>query len=67
MSFSTDADPGDAPQLMNALVNGYGEVAVGGGDPSCLSCDNIGNYYIDYIWKDNNQRVPVSYLRIFVI
>ena len=60
MKLSTDADPGDAPQLMNALVNGYGEVADGGDKVFTLSSDNIGNYYIDYIWKDNNQRVPVT-------
>ena len=60
MKLSTDANPGDAPQLMNALVNGYGEVADGGDKVFTLYSDNIGNYYIDYIWKDNNQRVPVT-------
>ena len=60
MKLSTDANPGDAPQLMNALVNGYGEVADGGDKVFTLYSDNIGNYYIDYVRKDNNQRVFVT-------
>lgn len=60
MKLSTDANPGDAPQLMNALVKGVGEVADGGDKVFTLSSDSIGNYYIDYVRKDNNQRVPVT-------
>jgi hypothetical protein len=60
MKLSTDANPGDAPQIMNALVNGFGEVADGGDVVFALYSDSIGNYYIDYVRKDNNQRVPVT-------
>ena len=60
MKLSTDANPGDAPQLMNALVKGYGEVADGGDKIFALYSDSLGNYYIDYVRKDNNQRVFVA-------
>jgi hypothetical protein len=59
MKLSTDANIGDDPQPMNYLVNGYGEVADGGDKVFVLYSDSP-NYYIDYVRKDNNQRVSVT-------
>lgn len=61
MKLSTDANPGDAPQLMNALVQSPGEV-VDGGDRVYLINNNTGgsNTKISYVLKSNHQRVPLS-------
>ncbi len=52
--LSTDANPGDAPALMNALVKGPGEIADGGDRIYVL--DSTANQ-LSYVLKSNNQRV----------
>lgn len=61
MKLSTDANPGDEPQLMNALVQYPGEVA-DGGDRIYAIHNNTGgsNTQISYVRKDNNQKVYVN-------
>ncbi len=61
MKLSTDANPGDEPQLMNALVQPPGEVA-DGGDVIYVIYDNYGGSQtkIAYVRKDNNARVPLT-------
>ena len=57
--LSTDANPGDAPLLVNALVSGAGEVAVAS-DRIYVLYPSGPNKEIDYVWKNNNQRVFVT-------
>src|SRR6266487_3715491 len=57
--LSTNANPGDAPQLVNALVSGYGEVA-DGGDRTYYLVNSGNNSFIGYVLKSNNQRVPLT-------
>jgi hypothetical protein len=57
--LSTDANPGDAPQLVNALVSGYGELADGGDRTYYLNYSG-NNSYIGYVLKSNNQRVSLT-------
>ncbi|MFN8446591.1 MAG: hypothetical protein U0175_37715 [Caldilineaceae bacterium] len=45
MMLSTDANVGDAPQLMNALVNGYGELS--------NASDRV--YYLTRVYNNNSQ------------
>ncbi len=59
VKLSTDANPGDAPQLVNALVSGVGEVAVAS-DRIYVLYANGPNTEIDYVWKSNSQRVFVA-------
>ncbi len=58
MKLSTDANPGDAPQLVNALVTPPGEVA-DGGDKIFVIHHNTGgsNTQVSYVLKSNNQNV----------
>ncbi len=58
VKLSTDANPGDVPVLMNALVDAPGEV-VDGGDKIFVISTNIGgsNTQVYYVRKDNNARV----------
>jgi hypothetical protein len=58
MRLSTDANPGDAPQLVNALVTPPGEVA-DGGDKIFVIHHNTGgsNTQVSYVLKSNNQNV----------
>ena len=62
MKLSTDANPGDAPQIVNALVNAPGEL-VDGGDRIYAINNNTGgsNTEVSYVWKSNNQYVHLSY------
>src|SRR5262249_33965009 len=59
MRLSTSANPGDAPQIVNALVNGYGELA-NASDRTYYLYYNGNNSYIGYVLKSNNQRVPLA-------
>ncbi|MEZ4861745.1 MAG: hypothetical protein R3C14_10570 [Caldilineaceae bacterium] len=58
--LSTNANPGDAPQLMNALVSGYGEVADGGDRVFTIHNTGGNNYAVSYVLKSNNQKVPLA-------
>lgn len=60
MKLSVEANPGDAPQLMNALVKGFGEVA--NASDRVYTVHFIGNnsYEVNYVLKSNNQRVPLA-------
>jgi hypothetical protein len=59
--LSTDANPGDPSQLVNALVQGPGEV-VNSSDRVYMIHNNTGgsNTKIAYVLKSNNQRVSLS-------
>jgi hypothetical protein len=59
--LSTNANPGDPPQMVNALVAGYGELA-DGGDRTYYIVRSGNNSYIGYVLKSNNQRVQLTAL-----
>jgi hypothetical protein len=61
MKLSTDANPGDAPQLVNALVTPPGEVA-DGGDKIFVIHHNTGgsSTKVSYVLKSNNQNVYLA-------
>jgi Viral BACON domain len=59
MRLSTNANPGDAPQIVNALVSGYGELANASDRTYYLNYSG-NNSYIGYVLKSNNQRVPLT-------
>lgn len=61
MRLSTDANPGDAPELVNALVNSPGELAMAS-DRVYAIFNNTGgsNTKIGYVLKSNNQRVVLT-------
>ncbi len=52
--LSTNANPGDAAAMMNALVKGWGEVA-DGGDRVYVFDSTVNE--VSYVWKSNNQKV----------
>ena len=52
--LSTNANPGDAPEMMNALLKGWGEVADGG--DRIYAYDSAANE-ISYVLKSNHQKV----------
>jgi hypothetical protein len=60
MKLSTDANPGDAPQLVNALVAAPGEVA-DGNDKIFVIHNNTGgsNTQVGYVLKSNNELVDL--------
>src|SRR5262249_39560817 len=60
VKLSTNANPGDAPQLVNALVSGYGEVADGGDRIFTIHNTGGNNYGVSYVVKSNNQKVPLA-------
>lgn len=61
MRLSTNANPGDQPELVNALVKAPGEVADGGDRIYVISTNTGGsNTEIAYVRKDNKQKVPLS-------
>ncbi len=57
--LSTSANPGDAYQLVNALVHAYGQV-VDGGDRTYYLSPSSPNTEIGYVLKSNNQRVNLT-------
>jgi hypothetical protein len=59
MRLSTNANPGDTPQIVNALVSGYGELA-DGGDRTYYLRYSGNNTYIGYVLKSNNQYVSLT-------
>jgi hypothetical protein len=61
MKLSTDANPGDAPQLVNALVSAPGEVA-DGNDKIFVIHHNTGgsSTQVGYVLKSNNQLVYLA-------
>lgn len=61
MRLPRDANETDAPQIVNALIAGPGELADGGDRIYTLSRAG-GNTAIAYVRKDNNARVPVTTL-----
>ncbi|HRW08008.1 MAG TPA: hypothetical protein P5121_23060, partial [Caldilineaceae bacterium] len=60
MMLSTNANPGDAPQLMNALVAGFGEAADGGDKIFTINYAGNNTYNVNYVLKSNKQRVPLA-------
>ena len=55
MRLSTNANPGDAPQLMNALLKGPGEVVDGGDRIYTINQDSTyGGTFISYVYKTPN-------------
>ena len=59
MRLSTNANPGDAPQLVNALVTAPGSVAVASDRIYVISKNNGKNTQIAYVLKSNNAYVPL--------
>ena len=59
--LSTNANPSDTPELVNALVGPYGEIA-DGGDKTLYYSRNYSNNTseIGYVLKSNNQRVALT-------
>lgn len=60
MKLSVEANPGDAPQLMNALIKGFGAVANASDRVYTVHFIGNGSYEVNYVLKSNNQRVPVA-------
>lgn len=60
MKLSVEANPGDAPQLVNALVKGFGEVANASDRIYTVHYLGNNNYEVNYVLKSNNQRVHLS-------
>ena len=59
--LSTSANPGDTPELVNALVSQYGEIADGGDKTFYYGRDyNANTSEIGYVLKSNNQRVALT-------
>ncbi len=53
--LSVDANPGDAPQLMNALLKGPGELADGGDRIYTIDQDSVYNFTeVSYVYKTPN-------------
>ena len=61
MRLSTDANIGDEPELVNALVDAPGELAMGS-DRVYVIHNNTGgsNTEISYVWKENKQKVYLA-------
>jgi hypothetical protein len=57
--LSTNANPGDPYQLVNALIKPYGQV-VDGGDKTFYLSPSGPNTEIGYVLKSNNQRVNLT-------
>ena len=57
MKLSTLANPGDVPQIMNALVDAPGEVVDGGDRVFYIAQNTTGNTQVGYVLKSNNARV----------
>jgi hypothetical protein len=60
MKLSTDANPGDAPQLVNALVTPPGEVADGGDKIFVIHHNSGSSTRVGYVLKSNNQYVYLA-------
>lgn len=60
MKLSVEANPGDAPQLVNALVKGFGEVANASDRIYTVHFIGGNNYEVNYVLKSNNQRVHLA-------
>ena len=58
--LSTNANPGDAPQLVNALVTAPGSVAVVSDRIYYISNNNGSNTRVGYVWKDNHEYVDLN-------
>lgn len=61
MKLSTLANPGDAPQIMNALVDAPGEVVDGGDRVFYIAQNTAGNTQVGYVLKSNNARVNFAF------
>jgi hypothetical protein len=61
MQLSTEANPGDPAQLVNAFVQYPGELAIAS-DRIYAIYNNTGssNTKVGYVWKSNHQLVPVT-------
>lgn len=60
--LSTNANPGDDPELMNALVKTPGELADGGDRIYVISNNTTGNTELAYVLKANQQKVSLTTL-----
>ncbi|MCB0080321.1 MAG: hypothetical protein KDE47_05305, partial [Caldilineaceae bacterium] len=60
MMLSTNANPGDAPQLMNALVAGFGEVVDGGDKIFTVNYAGNNTYNVGYVLKSNKQEFALA-------
>lgn len=62
MRLSTNANPGDQPEIVNALVDAPGELAIAS-DRIYAIHNNTGggSTEVSYVWKDNHQKVHLSY------
>jgi len=62
MRLSTEANPGDPPEIINALVDAPGELAIAS-DRIYAIHNNTGgsNTEVSYVWKDNHQKVHLAY------
>ncbi len=58
--LSVNANPGDAPQLVNALVTAPGSVAVASDRIYYISNNNGSNTRVGYVWKNNHQYVDLN-------
>lgn len=61
MKLSTLANPGDAPQIMNALVDAPGEVVDGGDRVFYIAQNTTGSTQVGYVLKSNNARVNFAF------
>lgn len=60
MKLAVEANPGDAPQLMNALIKGFGAVVNASDRVYTVHFIGNGSYEVNYVLKSNNQRVPLA-------
>lgn len=60
MKLSVEANPGDAPQIMNALIKGFGAVANASDRVYTVHFIGNGSYEVNYVLKSNSQRVPLA-------
>jgi hypothetical protein len=58
--LSTNANPGDAPQLVNALVAAPGEVAVASDRIFYIADNNGSATRVGYVWKNNHEYVDLN-------
>jgi hypothetical protein len=58
--LSTNANPGDAPQLVNALVAAPGEVAVASDRIYYIADNNGSATRVGYVWKNNHEYVNLN-------
>lgn len=61
MKLSTLSNPGDVPQIMNALVDAPGEVVDGGDRVFYIAQNTSGNTQVGYVLKSNNARVNFAF------